>query len=235
MAQTVLVTGAAGGIGGAIAGRFLDEGWRVIGWDRRPGDDDRLDWAQVDVGDWGSVARVAARLPDLGGVVTCAGIGLRDSAIETSAQDWAETIRVNLSGTFYTARAAFPSLARAGGTLVTIASVAGTTVFRNRAPYCASKAGVLMLTRCLAVEWASAGIRCVALSPGFTRTPHVQRGVDEGKTDLGQVIAHTPQSRLVEPVELAAVTWRLVADREFAAVTGSNVLVDAGFDALSGF
>lgn len=233
--STVLVTGAAGGIGGAIAARFLDQGWQVLGWDVTSGADDRIEWTHVDVRDWDAVDAAAEQLPALGGVVTSAGVGARDSALETRKEDWHRTIDINLNGTFHTARSTYDALARANGTLITIASVAGATVFRNRAAYCASKAAVLMLTRCLAIEWAADGIRCVAVSPGFTRTPHVQRGIDEGKTNLDDVLGHTPQHRLVEPPEIAAVIWRLVADPEFAAVAGSEVLVDAGFDALSGF
>jgi NAD(P)-dependent dehydrogenase (short-subunit alcohol dehydrogenase family) len=233
--STVLVTGAAGGIGGAVAERFLGECWRVLGWDRQAGSDHRIEWTAVDVRDWDAVAAAGADLPDLAGVVTCAGVGTRDSALETTRDDWHRTIDINLSGTFHTARSTHAALARGNGALITIASVAGTTVFRNRAPYCASKAAVLMLTRCLQVEWAADGVRCVAVSPGFTRTPHVQRGIDEGKTNLEHVLAHTPQGRLVETGEIAAVIWRLVADPEFSAVAGSNVLVDAGFDAQSGF
>jgi NAD(P)-dependent dehydrogenase (short-subunit alcohol dehydrogenase family) len=233
--HAVLVTGAAGGIGGVIAKRFLEEGWRVLGWDTQLGTDKGIEWTRVDVRDWDAVDAAAVDLPDLGGAVTCAGVGVRDSALETSKDDWHRTIDINLSGTFHTARSTHDALARASGTLITIASVAGTTVFRNRAPYCASKAAVLMLTRCLAVEWAADGIRCVAVSPGFTRTPHVQRGIDEGKTDLDQVLAHTPHNRLVEPAEIASVIWSLISDKGFAAVAASNVLIDAGFDALSGF
>lgn len=231
--RTALVTGAASGIGAACVGRFLQEGWQVIGWDIRPGDDQRVLWKTVDVSDWNAVAAAAENLPPLGVAINCAGIGARESLLEMSEETWDSVITTNLNSAFYVSHLIFPALQAGRGTVVNIASITATSTFRNRAAYSAAKAGLLSLTRSMAVEWAEYGIRAIALSPGFTRTPMVHQGIDEGRTREEDIYAGNPQHRLIEPWEIAAAIFRLTSD-EFPGLTGSNVLIDAGFDAWGG-
>src|ERR1019366_9120220 len=109
-----------------------------------------------------------------------------------------------------------------------------TSAFIDRSAYCSSKAAVIMLTRCLAAEWAADGIRALAVSPGFTRTPLMQKGIDAGLTDLNAILDHTPMRRLLEPEEIADMIVALVGPNA-RGMSGSNVLVDAGFESLAGF
>jgi NAD(P)-dependent dehydrogenase (short-subunit alcohol dehydrogenase family) len=233
-ATNVLITGAGSGIGAACAERFLAEGWHVIGLDRAAGSLEEIAWVEADVTDWDGLGRASEDLPPLGAVINCAGIGSREPAIGTGRDEWDHVVAVNLSGTFYVARWTFPRLREGGGVLVNIGSVNGTNGFRNRAVYSATKAAVISLSRSLAIEWAEYGIRVLTVSPGFTRTPLVEQGFRERKTLIEYVLSHTPQQRLIEPQEVAAAIFRFVGP-DFSAVTGANLLVDGGFDALSGF
>lgn len=233
-ARTVLITGASNGIGAACAERFLIEDWDVIGWDKQPGEDTRVAWHPLDVSDWDAVNKASETLPPLAAVINCAGIGSRKPVLDTKREDWDHTIAVNLNGVFYVSRWTFDALRAARGVLVNIASITATSSFRNRSAYCASKAAVLSLTQCLAVEWAEEGIRVLAVSPGFTRTPLLLEGIRGGKTSEEDILRRTPLRRLIEPSEIANTIFRLVGD-DFRALTGSNVFIDGGWDAYGGF
>src|SRR5689334_2218321 len=108
--SVALVTGAASGIGQAVARRFLDVGWRVLGWDLRPGEDDRVEWRLVDVSDWDAVAAGAREVPPLDAVVNCAAIARLGPINEMSREDWDQTLAINLSGAFYLSRWLYPPL-----------------------------------------------------------------------------------------------------------------------------
>lgn len=230
----VLITGAASGIGAACAARYLDEGWRVIGWDREAGDDTRVEWHQLDVTDWEAVHLAAGELPALGAVVHSAGTGSRGAASELSQEEWDRVVAVNLSSVFYVSHATCEALKAGRGTLLALASVTASVGFVNRSVYSATKAAVVALMRNLAIEWAADGVRTVALSPTFTRTPLAQRGIDAGLTDEQSIYERTPQGRLLEPEEIATAIFRL-AGPEFAGLTGSEVVLDAGLAAFGGF
>jgi NAD(P)-dependent dehydrogenase (short-subunit alcohol dehydrogenase family) len=234
-ARTALVTGAASGIGQAVAERFLEEGWRVLGWDLRPGDDARLAWSAVDVSDWDAVAAAASDLPPLQAAVHCAAIARLTPVLEMSREDWDTTLAVNLSGSFYVARHVFGALDRAGGVLVLLSSVNSKNTTRHRAPYNASKAGVVSLTQALAVEWALAGskVRVFAVSPGLTRTQQAIMRIESGAISEESLLGRTPTGRWIEPAELAAAIVRMVGP-EFSALHGGNVFLDVGYDAWGG-
>lgn len=234
MANHVLITGAASGIGRACADEFSEQGFDVIGWDLVPGEDPRCEIRSVDVTNWLDVAAAAEDLPPLHAVVTCAGKGLRGAVMDLPAESWNDVLSANVVGTAYTAMAAFPALQAGSGTLVTIGSITASSTFRVRAHYSVSKAGVVALARSLANEWAEHGIRVLCVSPGFTRTPMLEAGIAAGLTDMDVLLAHTPQRELIEPRELAASIRALTSD-DFRRVTGANVLVDAGWESLTGF
>lgn len=233
---TALVTGAASGIGAACSKALSSAGYTVIGWDRDSAgpSENGAPMVVVDVSRIDEVVDAARSLPPLAAVVTCAGISLRASAKETTPNEWEKVIGVNLTGTFNTAVACHEALKSGAGTLITIGSICATAAFRDRAAYCSSKAAVVMLTRCLAAEWATDGIRVLAVSPGFTRTPMAQEGIDSGLTNLDAILAHTPMGRLLEPEEIADMVVTLIG-RDARGMSGSNILVDGGFDALTGF
>jgi NAD(P)-dependent dehydrogenase (short-subunit alcohol dehydrogenase family) len=233
--SAILVTGGGSGIGRAVVDRFLSEGRRVIAWDRAVAHDlPEVEWHEVDVTDWEQIKAAASDLPPLFAVVTCAGIGMRGSVLDLGPEHWRQTFSINVEGTALAATACFDALRRGSGTLVTIGSVAGVNSFRYRAAYCASKSAVIALTKCLANEWAEHGIRVLCVSPGFTRTAMLEESFRSGLTDEGRLLEHTAQGVLLEAVEIADAISSLCST-DFRRVTGANILVDGGWDTLSGF
>lgn len=233
--RTVLITGAAMGIGQACAERFLTDGWGVLGWDVRPGEDERVSWTTVDVSDWDAVEAAAAEVPALQAVVNCAAIALLTPTLEMTREQWDRTIAINLNGAYYVSRHLFPALKAGQGVLVHVASVNSKNTTRYRAPYNCSKAGVVSLAQALAVEWALAdsGVRVITVSPGLTRTAPAMERVESGIIDEETLLGRVPMRRWIEPAEIAAAIVRLVGS-EFAALHGSNVFLDAGYDAWGG-
>jgi NAD(P)-dependent dehydrogenase (short-subunit alcohol dehydrogenase family) len=233
--RTALVTGAASGIGRSIAARFLAEGWRVIGWDVRPGDDERVEWRAVDVADWDGVAEAASAAPPLAAVVNCAAIARLTPINEMSRDDWDRTLAVNLNGAFYVSRWLYPQLKEARGVLVHIASVNSKNTTRFRSPYNASKAGLVALTQALAVEWGleGSGIRVFAVSPGLTRTQQALMRIEAGAISEDDLLGRVPTHRWIETEEVASAVVALVGG-EFSALHGANVMLDAGYDAWGG-
>ncbi|MEU4563481.1 SDR family oxidoreductase [Actinoplanes sp. NPDC023936] len=228
-----VVTGAASGIGAAVAARLRAAGWQVVGWDRRPGDDG-LTWRQVDVRDHEQVAAAAADIGRADLLVNSAGVGGRGPAEELAPRAWEKVIGVNLSGTYYCCRALFPALREAGGLVVNIASVAAHQAMVERAAYCSSKAGVVMLTEVLGIEWARHGIRVVAISPGYVRTPLVADGFDRRLLDEEAIIRATPQRRLAEPSEVAELIHTMTG-RDLGFLTATTVRFDGGWTASGGY
>ncbi len=234
MPRTCLVVGAAGGLGQAIAARFVDDGWSVLGWDVATIDDARVMGSVVDITDWAAVAAAGAALPPLGAVVNSSGVASRTPAAQLDPDELDHVMRVNLVAAFALSRSVLPALQEGGGTLVHLASVGGHLGFRERLAYDTSKAGLLAMVRHLGIEWAPLGVRVISVSPGFVRAGMAERGIAEGLTSLDAVVHHTPQGRLVEPAHVADAVVSLVGPA-FAGMTASDLLVDGGFAALSGF
>ena len=233
--KVALITGAAMGIGRACVDRFLDEGWSVIGWDLDAGSDTRVSWQRVDVSDWDAVLAAAGDVPPLAAVVNCAAIARLTPTLEMTREDWDRTIAVNLNGAYYVSRHLFAPLKAGGGVLVHIASVNSKNTTRFRAPYNCSKAAIVALSQALAVDWAleGSGVRVVTVSPGLTRTAPALERVELGLIDEQVLLGRVPLKRWIEPHEIAGVIFRVVGE-DFAAVHGSNVFVDAGYDAWGG-
>lgn len=235
--QTALVLGGGTqmGIGRACADRFLTAGYEVLIWDRGfeeplPGD---AVCDEVDITDWHGVANRARGLPPLSAAVNAVAIGAVGSVVETSREEWDHVVDVNLNGAFYAAHWLYEALRAGRGTLINLSSIFATSVFPHRAVYAATKAAILALSQCLAIEWAPDGIRVLAVSPGWTRTGVQLAAIESGAKDVDRMLERTAQRRMLETAEVAAVVFRL-AQPEFGAVTGSNVFVDGGFHALGG-
>ncbi len=189
----------------------------------------------LDVTDPASVRDVVTRLARehgrLHGWVNNAGIVRNAPAEDTPDEDWRSVMAVNLDGTFWCCReAGRHMLAQGGGVIVNIASMSGLVSNRPQcqAAYNTSKAGVIMLTKSLAGEWAGRGIRVNSVSPGYTATPLLEQ-VRAQKPDWAAVWqSETPMARPAEPSEIAAVVVFLLSDAS-SYMTGSNVVVDGGY------
>ena len=145
---------------------------------------------------------------------------------ELPADEWRQVIEVNLTGTFLLSQAALPALLATTGTIVNMASVAGMRATPYNAAYCASKGGVIMLTKSMAIELAKAGVRVNAVCPASVDTPFLRNfQVPEG-ADLSLFTrAASPMGRLIDPAEVAAAVAYLASD-DAATVSGTTLVID---------
>jgi len=161
------------------------------------------------------------------------GTNIRKKTINYSYDEYEHILNTNTNSTFEISRLAHPLLKMSGnGALVNVLSVAGLTHIRTGSPYGMTKAAIQQLTKNLAVEWASDGIRVNAVSPWYTNTPLV-KGLMEDKDYLSEVISKTPLGRIAEPKEVARVVAFLCM-KASSYITGQNIVVDGGF-LINGF
>jgi NAD(P)-dependent dehydrogenase (short-subunit alcohol dehydrogenase family) len=236
--RRALVTGATGGLGAAVARAFVSEGARVAILAR---ESPRLDALRAelgepasavpaDVGSWSDVSRAVSdagrALGGLDAVVNAAAVDTVWKPVgELPVKEWDRAIAVNLSGTFYVCRAALPLLSE-GGSVVNFTSVAGLRAWEEDAAYNASKAGVELLTRTIAVEYGPRGIRANCLAPGV-----IDAGMTDIITDAGEraaLVAKQPLGRMGRADEVAEAAVWLVSDAS-SFTTGATLTVDGGF------
>ncbi|WP_273728257.1 SDR family NAD(P)-dependent oxidoreductase [Brucella gallinifaecis] len=236
--KTVVITGAGGGIGQALARSFAGEGARLVLLDR---DEERTAPLVTELGNdaltlacdiskAGEIAAAAEKIEVLGGadiLVNNAGI-LRPSPLETvSEADWSAMLAVNLNGYLAASQAFGKSMiARGQGVLVHVASIAGTQPQPASGAYSASKAAVLMLSRQLAYEWGPKGIRSNTVSPGLVRTP-LSEPFYQDEAVKAQREAMVPLRRIATPQDMADVALFLASPRA-SYVTGQDIVVDGG-------
>lgn len=248
--RTALVTGAASGIGRAIARRFAAEGLAVLCADLDEGgafalaadltaQGHRALGVRVDVADEASVAHMADRAIRWTGRIDTAaanaGIMVEGDVLSLSLSDWNRAMTINATGAFLTARAVMPHLLTApGGTLVFTASTVGLVGTKGTAAYSASKGAVVALTRQLAADYAARGVRVNAVAPGAVRTPLSEHQFRVRATDddhyaalLQQMISRYPLSRWGTPEEVAEIVLFLASDRS-SWMTGQVIPVDGG-------
>jgi len=244
--KVVVITGAASGLGKAACLRFAQEAAKVVCMDiSGEGAEstasaigtDRALAATVDVADEASVKAAIELAADWHGridvLVNCAGIGLPASSLTVSLEEWSRTVAVNLTGPFLMTRTAMPHLIEGKGNVVNIGSTAGLRGAPFQAAYNASKGGVVMLTRSMALEFAAQGVRINAVCPGGIKTPFSDGYID--RLNSGEIDAETfakrswsPMGRqLADPDEIVNVIMFL-ASSEASFVTGSFMAVDGG-------
>jgi meso-butanediol dehydrogenase / (S,S)-butanediol dehydrogenase / diacetyl reductase len=232
--RRALVTGAGSGIGAAVARRLAGEGAAVVLADIRLAPvaelAAELDGQPLEL-DVRSETDVAPAMTGLDVLVNVAGIGSTTTAPETSLEVWEDVFAVNARGTFLCCKHAIPGMiARGGGSIVNVASVAGLVGLRRRAAYCASKGAVVSLTRALAVDHVADGIRVNAVCPGTVDSPWVRRLVEDAGESLDELRARQPLGRLGTADEIATAVAYLASD-DAAFVTGTALVVDGGLTA----
>jgi meso-butanediol dehydrogenase / (S,S)-butanediol dehydrogenase / diacetyl reductase len=219
--KRVVVTGGTSGIGAATAERFRAEGAEVLVVARGGG-------AQViacDVGDREQVDAVFEQIGDVDVVIDNAGVSVRNPATDISADQWEHVIGTNLSGAFWVAQAAARRmLLGRGGVILFTASTNALVGYRYYADYNATKAGLVALTKSLALEWAPT-IRVNAVCPGYVLTP--MQEAEYSPEMLAEVNRRIPLGRHATPEELAGLFAYLASD-EAAYFTGSVIVMDGG-------
>lgn len=247
--RTALVTGAAAGLGLAMARAFSQAGARLVLFDldaegvekaaaelnaERPG----LATAMAgSITDKEAVEAACAKAIEISGrldvVMNNAGISGNAPSLDLDEQVWRRAIDVNLTGCFLVAQAAGRVMAEhGGGSIVNTASMYGVVAAPERAAYCAAKAGVVALTKVLAIEWAGRNIRVNAIGPGYVRTALTETLAAQGRLDLDVINRRVPSGRLGTPEEIAAASLFLASDAS-AYVTGQTLVADGGWSSYS--
>jgi NAD(P)-dependent dehydrogenase (short-subunit alcohol dehydrogenase family) len=240
--RNALVTGSSRGIGLAVARALATAGARVV-LNSRDAGAVRAAAEQVGNGavglaaDLGSSAGAAglveAALETVGSLdilVNNAGMAMAAESTELSAADWQRTIDLDLSAVFYCAQVAGRHmLARGSGAIVNLSSVQAFTPLARRVAYAASKAGVIGVTKALAVEWAPT-VRVNAVAPGYVATQMVAELVEAGRVNADAIAARTPMRRMAQPDEIAAAVVFLASDAA-GYITGETLMVDGGWTA----
>jgi NAD(P)-dependent dehydrogenase (short-subunit alcohol dehydrogenase family) len=242
--RRILITGAGKGIGLASVERFVAAGARIVALDRDEAalaalrerfDSATLHAVTADVADPASVTSAVAAgakaLGGLDGVVNAAGIDLIADIEAMALAEWNRIIAVNLTGPMLVMQAAYPHLkAAGGGTIVNVSSGAGLSPLKHRTAYCASKAGLQMASKALAMEAAEFGIRVNTICPGAVETELFRTSIDNApdpKAAYETVRARYALQRIAAPDEIAAaILWLTSAESSY--VTGTAIAVDGG-------
>ena len=236
-ARTAVVTGAAGGIGRAICRRLAADGFAVAGLDLREPDLSEVPGARaysVDIRDADSVRQAADRIrTDLGApwlLVNAAGVFSIQYVTDLREEEWDRILDTNLKGPFLTCREFLPAMIEArDGCIVNIASTAGVRGGRKRAAYCASKGGLVLLTRSLAVDHGRDGIRVNCVCPGLIDT-EMADWIRHDAAAMADFSASTPAGRIGQPADIADAVCFLASDRA-GYLQGSVIMVDGGVTA----
>jgi NAD(P)-dependent dehydrogenase (short-subunit alcohol dehydrogenase family) len=228
-----VVIGGAGDIGAAIANLFCDLGAKVTATGVDEADIARtqlkaragLELAPLDVTNDAAVASFATNCDRVDALVNCAGILARDK--EYQVETFMKVLDVNLTGTFRTCMAFRPALKLAKGAIVNIASMNATLALPRIPAYCASKGGVVMLTKALALAWAEDGIRVNAVAPGYVETAINAAGRAD-RAHYQRIAERTALKRWAQPDEIAgAAVFLCMPASQYA--TGTVLAVDGGF------
>ena len=240
--KTVLITGAAGGIGRATVALFAEKGWRVIGVDRNVfGDDFPKNglFIQSDIArpeDMHAIFEQTCAFTDLLDVlVNNAAMQIAKPLIETSVEEWDAVMASNLRSVFLSAKLAHSLLRAHGAAIVNVSSVHAIQTSANIATYAASKGGLLALTRAMAIEFAPDNIRVNAILPGAVDTPMLRAGLGRGHVGHGDMqerldnlARKTVNGRVGTPQEIAHAIYFLADSEQSSFMTGQALVIDGG-------
>jgi glucose 1-dehydrogenase len=241
--KTVLITGAAGGIGRATVTLFTEKGWRVIGVDRNIFDDDFPKsglFIQSDISrpeDMQAIFQKASAFTDsLDALVNNAAMQVAKPLIDTTVEEWDAVMAANLRSVFLGVKLAHPLLkTRGGAAVVNVSSVHAIQTSANIAAYAASKGGLLALTRAMAIEFAPDNIRVNAILPGAVDTPMLRAGLGRGHVDganvqdrLDNLARKTVNGRVGTPEEIAHAIYFLADNEQSSFMTGQALVIDGG-------
>ncbi len=241
--RTAIVTGGASGIGGAIARRLAADGALVAIFDRDgeaaraaakaiAEEGNRAVGIEVDVTDRAAIdagaAQVREQLGAPGILVNSAGITVAGPSLEVTAETWNRVLAVNLTGTFECCQAVLPDMIAAGwGRIVNISSSSMHSGVPGMAAYVSSKAGVVGLTKVLALEFGRKGVTVNTIPPGFIETPMMRDTLSKGVFDMDLQLAKTPVGRIGQPEDIAATCAFLVSEQA-GYITGQVIGVNGG-------
>ena len=241
--KTILITGAAGGVGRATVKLFHERGFRVIGVDRQsvyaefPADGLFI---QADISVPENLEKIIAQATQftstLDVLVNNAAFQVTKPLVETTVEEWDMVMASNLRSVFLGAKLAYPLLkAEGGGAIVNVSSVHAVATSANIAAYAASKGGLLALTRAMAIEFAPDNIRVNAVLPGAVDTPMLRAGFHRGRNNeaseesqLAALAAKTVNGRVALPEEIASVIYFLADPTQSSFITGQGLLADGG-------
>jgi glucose 1-dehydrogenase len=241
--RVVLVTGAAGGIGRATTRLFAECGWRVIGVDRAPFQDDfhsggLFIQSDISIGEnlESIFSQAHAYTGRLDALVNNAALQIAKPILATSVEEWDAVMASNLRSVFLSVKLAHPLFkAAGGGAIVNVSSVHAVATSANIAAYATSKGGLLALTRVMAIEFAPDNIRVNAILPGAVDTPMLRAGLDRGHVRgsdiserLDNLALKTVNGRIGRPEEIARAIYFLADEGQSSFMTGQALIVDGG-------
>ena len=249
--HTAIVTGGLQGMGLAIAAELAASGINVAVGARRGSDSELAAAVRETIGEEcmvaaldvrsvesveGFVSAVRERFGHVDILVNAAGVTIHQNVVGHTEEDWLNTIDINLNGPFRMIRACLPAMKNTGwGRIVNIASTAARTAASTHAAYCASKTGLIGLTRAVALEGAPHGITCVAISPGWVETDMLRESASilarkSGRSQAEEIAimgASNPQNRLIQPEEISALVGFCCSEAA-AGLTMEDIQVNAG-------
>ena len=227
MNKCVIITGASSGIGKSLVQEFAKNNYNIIAIGR---DTERTNASSSE-----NCEKIAAfSVKEFGRidvVINCAGIIFRSDAKSTTDQQWDDTIATNLSGPFFLSRATLPELIKNKGAIINIASDWGLQGGKQAVAYCASKGGLVLMTKAMALDHADVGVRINAICPGDVDTPMLKTEADQRDVNYDEAMvsnnSDSPTGRITRPSEVASLAAYL-ASSSAAQITGTTISIDGG-------